>query len=42
MMLFGTFILIIKFGNAAAYGVLYAQTTSMFPVIFSVTAFGIS
>jgi hypothetical protein len=42
MLLFGGLILVVKFGNASAFNVLYGCTTSMFPPLFSVTAFGIS
>lgn len=42
MLVFGTLILVVKFGNASAYNVLYGSTTSMFPALFSLTAFNIS
>lgn len=42
MLIFGSLILVVKFGNAAAFNVIYGSTTSMFPPLFSVTAFGIS
>jgi len=42
MMIFGGLILVVKFGNSSAFNVLYGCTTSMFPPLFSVTAFGIA
>ena len=42
MLIFGGLILVVKFGCAAAFNVLYGNTTAMFPPLFSVSAFGIS
>jgi hypothetical protein len=40
--IFGSLILIVKFGCSAAFNVLYGTTTAMFPPLFSVSAFSIS
>jgi hypothetical protein len=42
LFIFSSLILIVKFGCASAFNVIYAATTTLFPPLFSVTAFGIS
>lgn len=42
MLQFGGLVLIVKFGNSAAFNILYCVTSSMFPTLFSITAFSIS